>query len=332
MFQRIVVPLDGSKRAECALPVAAALARSSGGSVLLLQVTTPEALAGISTEGSLVAPDVFEAERAEVTEYLEQLASREIFKGVQTAVRVVEGIPAEAILETSVALPADLIVMSSRGRSGLARWLLGSVAQKVARHSAVPVLVVPDEGEEGAALVGHHAARVFVALDGSRLSEEALLPATQLAAALSAPLIGSLRLLRVVQVPERFENGQDDANAWARRQAIREARTYLTRVEREIQTSALARYGLHVVVSVEVGVDVADTLLQVAERRGRKGAASCEVIALSTHGRSGLERWVMGSVAERVLGATRLPLLIVRARQSEEHVSERGEPLGTTLA
>lgn len=332
MFQRIVVPLDGSKRAESALPVAAALARASLGSVLLLQVTAPEALAGISTEGSLVAPDVFEAERSGVTEYLEQLASREIFKDVQTSVRVVEGMAAEAILETSAALPTDLIVMSSRGRSGLARWLLGSVAQKVARHSAVPVLIVPSECEEGAALGDHRATCVLVALDGSRLSEESLAPAVQLCAALSAPLIGSLHLLRVVQMPVTFEDGRDDALARAREQAIQEARTYLTRLQREIQSSALARYGLHVVVSVEVGVDVAGTLLQVAERRGRKGAASYEVMALSTHGRSGLERWVMGSVAERVLGASRLPLLIVRARQREEQVGVLAEPLGTTLA
>jgi nucleotide-binding universal stress UspA family protein len=320
MFKRIVVPLDGSKRAECALPVAVALARARLGSVLLVRVTTPEALDGISTEGTPVAPDVFEAERAEVTAYLDLLASQEMFKDVQTAVRAVEGIPAEAILEAAASMPADLIVMSSRGRSGFTRWLLGSVTQKVARHSMVPVLVVPDEGEEGAALSDHRAARVLVALDGSRLSEEALLPAAQLSAALSAPLIGSLHLLRVVQVPARFEDSQGDAFNRAQEQAIREAMTYLSRLEREIHSAALARYGLHVVASVEAGADVADTLLRVAERGGREGSPTCEVMALATHGRSGLSRWVMGSVAERVLGATRLPLLIVRARQSEEQV------------
>lgn len=122
---------------------------------------------------------------------------------------------------------------------------------------------------------------------------------------------GALHLLRVAQALVTFEDGQDDTLARAREQAIREARTSLTRLEREIQTAALARDGLPVGVAVEVG---ADTLLRVVARRGRKGAASCQVMGLSTHGRSGLERWVMGSVAERVLDATGLPLLIVRAR------------------
>ena len=152
MFQRILVPLDGSERAERALPVAARIAQTTGGSLLLLRVV------GIPPEyrtylyGAYVAQtpvfvqEIVDAERARAEEYLAVAAQSEFLMGIPTETRVEQGAVAATVLDTAQEQKTDLIIMCSHGDTGLKRWMLGSVAQKVARHSPVPVLVLHQEG------------------------------------------------------------------------------------------------------------------------------------------------------------------------------------------
>jgi len=326
MFERILVPLDGSKRAEQALPVAAKIARSSGGSVVLVRVSMPDTFTGPSVVGPLFTPEMFERERIEITYYLAHLPSLECLRGVTTVAHIAEGMPAQAILSAVDALQADLIVMCSHGRTGFTRWMLGSVAQHVARHSTVPVLIVR-EATESARVSGRDAysVRVMVALDGSPLAEEALTPAAYLSTALSTQSEGALHLVLVVHLPVEYEYGQNDALARAKKQGIQQAWSYLNALEQRIQTGNLSSSKLQVTASVAVSMDVADTLIQIAEGNEQENSTGYDIIALTTHGRSGPKRWIMGSVAERLLGATRLPLLIIHPHKSKEPHEEGKE-------
>ena len=207
MFQRILVPLDGSARAEQAIAVAARIARATGGSITLLQVSTAAVdFAWTVMESPTMLQGTLDADCDRAAEYLTTMARSHELEGIKTTIIVLQGAPAEAILEEAHSQAADLIVISSQGHTGLKRWVLGSVAQKVARHSSVPVLVLH---EHAGILTNMHpegtrAVRILVALDGSALAEAVLEPAAYLSAALSAPQPGALHLTQVLHMPTRY--------------------------------------------------------------------------------------------------------------------------------
>ena len=336
MLNKILVPLDGSKRAEQALPVAARLARASGTAIVLLQavpvpteyhssiqetaMTMPYAL-------SLAVPPTVEQDArytalAQAQSYLDITARSGELADIAVETQALFGTAAVEIITAAHSLHADLIVMCSHGYTGFTRWRLGSVAQKVSRHSPVPVLVLYEDGGVPTNLHpgGIRPVRVLVALDGSALAEATLLPAAQVSAALSVPEPGALHLVRVVKMPTLYEYGQLDSLSVARDQARAEAHAYLHTVEQRLREGDLANLHLLVTSSVIVNTDVASVLIGMAENgeymQDADGFTGCDVIALGTHGRGGITRWMMGSVTERMLGATRLPLLIVRPHKA----------------
>lgn len=144
MFQRIVVPLDGSKLAEEALPAAEELARLTHAPMLLLRVVDFTRLEqygpyGLALEYASVEP-VLAAERAEAVRYLEDVQRQLTTKGLSVAFAVRSGPVARELVAATQ--PGDVVVMASHGRGGLSRWLLGSVAEDVVRHAPVPVMIV----------------------------------------------------------------------------------------------------------------------------------------------------------------------------------------------
>jgi nucleotide-binding universal stress UspA family protein len=153
MYARVLVPLDGSALAERALPHAERVL-ASGGQLILVRAVAPldpDAMIPLSAEVEFAAThggegltrhahDAAARPRAVAEAYLEDLAARVGRKGVAVATRVVEGHPAERIVEA--ARGVDLVVMSTHGRTGLAHFLLGSTAERVVRHATVPVMVV----------------------------------------------------------------------------------------------------------------------------------------------------------------------------------------------
>jgi nucleotide-binding universal stress UspA family protein len=309
MFQHILVPLDGSPRAEQALPVAARIARATGGSVLLVQVTSsPIDYGGGLAAVPLMNDQVIESEMTTATSYLTELAASPLLRGINTSIEVSFGLPAQYLVATSQAHRIDLVVLCSHGRTGFARWALGSVAHSLVHQSSVPVLVLQQRGTT--ALLSHlETARplsALVPLDGSPLAETMLVPAAHLIAALAAPTQGALHLVQVVKLfPGSAEEGfVSELNE----EALQRAKTYLQAVVERLQET-VQDLKLALTFSVELGTDVASILVDLAERGGENG---CDLVAISTHGRSGWERWVMGSVTDRVLGTTRLPMFIVR--------------------
>jgi nucleotide-binding universal stress UspA family protein len=311
MFQRILVPLDGSDRAEQAIATAANLARVSGGSIVLLQVVNPD-ITHLETPG--ISMETLDAEIERAKQYLAMIAACNILSGISVTTEVLTGDPALTIFPAAHAHQADLIIMCSHGSTGIRRWGIGSVSQKVARCSPLPVLIL----REGAGVPtnlhpgGVRSVRVQVALDGSPLAEAALLPAAQLSAALSAPAQGALHLVHILPL-----SIQDDQAI--RESAQKEAETYLQTIQQRLLTEDAADLKLQITTLVGTNIDVADALIGMAE--GSEGMESdknfegCDCIAMATHGRGGLQRWLMGSITERVLHATKLPLLIIRPQK-----------------
>ena len=318
MFQRILVPLDGSTRAESALPVAARLAQASGGSVILLKVVAPPV-----SHGKFNVPEAYplvgtDEELAEATEYLKTLAQTSALGGITTEIQALVGAVAPQILSATQSLHADLIVMWSHGDTGFKRWALGSVAHKLVPHSPVPVLVLRDGGPVPAASA-EHPARALVPLDGSPLSESALEPAAQLVAALARAPQRALQLLRVVDIPPSYGKIRSMADSYfdsqMRAEAKRQDEQYLEAVAKRFAEGELAQYNLALTTTVAVDPDVAEAIVQTAEQAEGFGS---EVIVMATHGNGGLHHWMLGSVAERLLHSTKLPLLIVHAARAAQ--------------
>ncbi|HEV2236176.1 MAG TPA: universal stress protein [Ktedonobacterales bacterium] len=321
MFQRILVPLDGSPRAEQAIPVAAHLARATGGTLVFIQVTNP--YVDYTPYMGVPAPLPQDASADDARAYLRAVALRAATQGVPAITEVVSGSAAEAILAAAHEQHADVIMMSSHGRSGLTRWVLGSVAQKVARHAPVPVLVLRGESHaliEGAA-AGATPREVLVPLDGSAFAEAALRPALEMAAALGGPVV--VRLLRVISLPvvhtfPGYLPPVEDFTIIAREEVRRDAQNQLATVAERLRGTLPAQSAISIEMSAVFALDVATAIIEIAEGHDETlyhAGGGATLIAMATHGRGGLARWAMGSITERVLQGTSLPTLVVRPQE-----------------
>src|SRR5581483_980156 len=295
MLQTILVPLDGSRLAEQALPYAMRLARSSGGRLVLVQATLTAPLPG---QAELVARAAA-TRRAEIE--LDVLVDRLRGEGLTAEARVYYENAATAILDAAAQEDADVIVMSTHGRSGLGRWIYGSVADRVLRTAPIPVLFVP------AACAGNwptdRPLRVLVPLDGSPLAEEALGPAGELAQALGAELL----LLQVLEYPlPPVADGGTYLPPWDQDADLAAARRYLDEV-----AGALRAEGRTVTV-LAVAAPPSSVGQAVATIAAVSHDEQADVIVMATHGRGGLARLVMGSVGTGVLQHATVPVLLVR--------------------
>ncbi len=347
-YMTILVPLDGSPQAERAVPIAARLAQSAGGSIALVQaVRAPvEVEFGAAPPAAWALPARPE-EQEMAKRYLANVRQAEIPSETPVQTHVMVGPPAAMIRAASVGLGADLIVMTSHGRTGLGRWLLGSVTAEVTRESRIPVLVVRESALTGALTDQDRSRRAALAaedqrplsalvpLDGSTLAEAALRPIVGLLGALADPAPRALHLLAVVEplpLTETAALGRGIAGEGhvaltaADRTMLGEAEQYLCATAEQIPRDTqdiLSGQKLSVTWAAVWSPDVAHTILAVAEAGLDDGEGMLhsthwppsDMIAMATHGRGGLTRWVMGSVTDRVLHATHLPLLVVRPAQ-----------------
>jgi nucleotide-binding universal stress UspA family protein len=321
VFQRILVPLDGSARAERALTVAARLARAGGGSLILLQVVDLPASSHTSVDDKdrvqvpISTNDPLAAEQARAEAYLATIRHLEVLKGINTEIKTLTGSAVPIIEEFANSGQVDLIVMCSRGNIGFKRWRSGSTALQLARHGQIPVLVLHQGGTQPNTpfpdrLRPLRSITAMVALDGSAFAEAAIEPAANLVEALASPVQGMLLLTRVVPLAEARTTSS------TRERALEEAQAYLDEVV-QAYTRLAKKHGVVLATSVALGRDVATTLIRAAEQGeeagGKRLSGHCDLIAVTMHGRSGLERMALGSVTEHVLGATKLPLLVVHA-------------------
>lgn len=313
MFQHILVPLDGSQRAEQALPVAVQLARASGATLTLLQVVNEVYNAPSSgLDASPLPLDLLEQDLAGARKYLESARLRADLSGIVSDTRAILGSPATVIIEVVEAQSIDLLILSSHGYTGLKRWLLGSIAERVARHSPVPVLIL--RGEERwwqcQRADEPRAIHAFVPVDASTHALDALTPAAQLVSALSAPGQGEVHLTQFIEEPE------DIASPLARVLLHHEQR-HLTTISQQLDKEWQAEFSpaLRPVLNCSVSLyrHVVEDIVRVAERgdENEDEDTSYDFIALTTRRPGGLRRWNMGGTVEQVLHAAHLPILLV---------------------
>ena len=305
MFSRIVVPLDGSARAERAALTAARIARSAGSSLVFLRVVEVPVRTGPAFEAPPVMLGQIEQDVVGATEYLRRLAGRPEFADIPIDDVALEGRVAETILETAADEHADLLVMCSHGQGGAFRWALGSVARELARHAAIPVLILREEGAipGGPGVTMAHTAAV--ALDGSAFSERGIEAAAMLLSSLSDQTPAELLLVRVV-FQKDSERGAHPQEATA----LAEARAYLEQVL-EQHANSIRPYNVRLRSLVLQGDDVAGRLINLAHAAPQEGLVSgVDFLAIATHGRGGFQRLRQGSVTERILRTSRMPLLV----------------------
>jgi len=290
--------MDGSKTAEAVLPYGRALARSLEIPVELLGVVDTSVLDNRVFGGSEDSEAIIAASIRSSEEYLKRIAKT--FPADKVSCTVESGQPEDVIIEKAGS-DATLTAMATHGRSGINRLLMGSVAEKVLRSATNPLILIRASEEadsEGLAALKS----VVVPLDGSELAETVLSPVVQLANALKLEII----LLRAYEVPMNTYAGMEDSYPVDYERIIGalkdEAKIYL-----ESKVGELKRNGIEKVSFAISEGSGASEIVALGRR------TPDNLIAMCTHGRSGIKRWVLGSVTEKVVRLCDDPVLIVRA-------------------
>jgi len=294
VIRTILVPLDGSPESEAVLPVASEVAHRTGSTlVLLTSVYQPGGWGEFQFTVDL------EKEARLAQQYIDTRKVELERDGLIVEAQTVSGPPAQAVIDYAVARPADLVAMSTHGRSGATRWALGSVADQVLHGSHTPLLLV--RSHRPAATVPPAFRKILVPYDGSELSEAALPFIQEFAKAFGASLVLFHALFPPASAYPGFEAPIASDRLW------RDLREIAEKQLAEL-SEKLGKAGLQVTTAVTFGPTV-DEIIQAAT------AGQADLIAMSTHGRSGVGRWIMGSVADAVVRRSELPVLIVRPEQ-----------------
>lgn len=292
MYRKILVPLDGSAISEGVLPYARFLARALKLPVELLHVIDP-------------AHSQPYASPAPTREYLEKIAAS--FAGMANIRFTVEsGNPPAVIVDLAAAQPGTLIAMATHGYTGAKRWLMGSVAERVLDATTNHLLLVrPGEGDRSSEA---HLKRMLVPLDGSEVAERVLPTVAELASRLNLEVV----LVRVVKhvyttppeaiLPVFGMNIPNPKQLWE--EARLEAENYLTDRVEDLRAHGVANVASMALVGGADGA--AAEIIDLAEHTPEN------LVAMSTHGESGLGRWLIGSVTQRVVRHSTGPVLVIR--------------------
>jgi len=292
----ILVPLDGSTFAEAALPIALRLGDDAGATLALVAVLEDEWVqAGSWSADSL---------RAELEDYLEGVARKLGELGSQrVTIAAADGPVARTLENYAAGEGVQSIVMSTHGRGAVNRAWLGSIADHVVRHVQIPVVLVrPVEPVPERLSEASPFRAILVPLDGSSRAERVLESVIRIA----QPARSECRLLSVVPPPPPFTTPYLPHAARELRESLecgrKEAEAYLLGVAERLREAGLA-----VTTKVEVGVRPAAGILRAADD------PTVDLVAVATHGRSGVSRIMLGSVADKVVRGADLPVLVVRS-------------------
>jgi nucleotide-binding universal stress UspA family protein len=285
-LQEILVPLDGSGEAESVIPYLRDLAPRFGSRVHILSV-------GIGKKTRRV--------NRLLEDYVNRIAHKLQSDNIKAEAVTRYGTAADKILDFTAENEIDLIIMATHGRSGITRWWMGSVAEKVISEATAPVLLVRSKRprKTAAAEKLNFLHKILAPLDGSDIGETAL-PYAETLATNSGALIS---LLQVVSPPGTVEASLLGGPDWKKFvKSMQDAgEDYLKNI-----AERLSGKGIKSTYDVVTG-DPADKIVEYADDK------SVSLIAMSTHGRTGLTRWVLGSIADKVLHSAKIPILLVRS-------------------
>jgi nucleotide-binding universal stress UspA family protein len=303
-IRTVLVPLDGSETGERALPWAKAVAGSDA-QIVLMEVT-PVASTVRSIGGQVIgtAETIQEGYRQMAEQQLGDAVAKWFGKDDKVSTVIATGDPGEQILAVAEEKEADLIVMSSHGRGAIGRFVSGSVADRVVRHAPLPVMIIGPEGDIATdAKIG----RVIAPIEDSELSRAALPIAGAIAKLAGAPVVVINVMVPSTDIATIYPGMVNTVPA----SAIDESHEQLTVAARAIVDQAVA-------FLKEDGVDASGEIYQGGAANSIMSALQPgDVIVLSSHARSGLARWVIGSTSMKLIRNGQAPVVVV-TRESIE--------------
>jgi nucleotide-binding universal stress UspA family protein len=304
MKTRILVPLDGSRLAEQALTSAMTLARGLKAELVLFRaVSIPSDVQEALDRADLKPGPLMEQLETEANEYLDAMSHLLTKTDLSFSHVVQHGLAADAIVDYVDQAGIQLIVMASHGYTGIKRWTHGSVAERVLQSARVPVLLVRAEEKVSQGLPeARPCRRILVPLDGSELAEQVLPAVIPIANALGCEM--SLLHVPIISASGSFPGAWYLPLDSSLVTADQDAQVYLDRLAGELQEQ-----GIEASTAVWVG-PVAETIVDCAQ------VNDVDLIAMCTHGRTGIARWALGSIADRILRAGEKPILLVRASRA----------------
>jgi nucleotide-binding universal stress UspA family protein len=274
MLKKILLALDGSENAERALWWVLQYAGRETAQVVLFR----------ALDTTILEPEFIPSQMTDARNYLFRMEKEINYAGIPAKVLVRQGKPAQAIVKAALDEQCDLILMTTRGGSKVKRWAIGGVTEQVMRMSPIPVLPVQSHTHSAK---NDHVRRVIVPVDGSKLSEAAIPWATDFARLLKARLI----FLHVYPPgPAGLGNHAEETFDALRKRMIRSC-------------ELLKKDGVKAAFKVRTG-DAAERILGFSKMN--------DMIVTTTHGEGGFKRWVFGSVAEKLIHAALVPVLVYK--------------------
>ena len=306
MYARVLVPLDGSKLAEQVLPYVGLIAKAFQSRVELVRVIGPTPSGLTDPAHGIYKSQIIESQRGQATDYLAKVAASLQKRALTVATIVHEGDPADIIITEAAREKDTLIVVTTHGRGGIARLVLGSVTNKVLYNTTCPLLVIRAKEKSPSP----EAVRLKIAilpLDGSALAEQALPHATALAQAMGLQVVVVRAILSAQELVTYAGGPWDGIPPDVLDDIIKrtesDAKSYLRRVDAKLRKQGVSSLKEKVLYG-----NAADAIIDIAQK------TDDNLVVMTTHGRSGIGRFLLGSVADRVVRSCGDPVLLVRAR------------------
>ncbi len=289
MYEKILVPLDGSKLAEASLPYAEVLARKIGSQITLISVLL---FGSESDEDQYHHLHQF---------YIQEMAKTMKEKAIKVKSVIVTGDPAEQIVDYADRGKIDLIIMGTRGRSALKRWVLGSVADKVVSETSCPVALISSKdivaGERGRKILR----KALVILDGTAEGEVVIPYVEELASKLHM----EVTLLQLVeQAYEYYEGARDFSHVPVSKEKMNSIKAKARRHLRKL-ANQLEGKGITMTAKV-MTASSAETIIKVASK------IDADLLAMATRGRPGISRWIFSSVRDEIVNIGNTLVLLVK--------------------
>jgi nucleotide-binding universal stress UspA family protein len=308
MFSNILVPMDGSDIAECVLPYVERLATGSKpAKVTFIYVVQPLDVPMTDIE---FRARIESQARTAAEGYLNDLIARLDYK-YNAKGDVVLGKPAESIFDYSSQNKMGLIIMATHGLSGISRWVHGSVADKVLHEAEVPVWLIRANAPQKRINGRKKKITMLVPLDGSELAEKALPPVKSLAGQFNIPVV-EITLARVCEMfmppyhyPPQGSLSWEEYMKYEKKRCKDICHTYLSGIAEDLREEG---FTIHVKV---LDGNPAEALIEYDNK------SNFDLIVMSTHGRTGISKWAMGSIADKVLKGANSPVFLLRSKRRD---------------
>lgn len=311
MYKKMLVPLDGSELAEAVFPYAKEVAGRLDMDVVLLHVYSPEAREFVPMYQAYIE-QAAQAIKRQIREVQQKTDVQSESEPTEVRGELITGCPAKEILRYAEKNAIDLILMTTHGHYGIKRWTMGSVADRVLCTSNTPILLVRADTTEETLFKQCSQKSMLVLLDGSELAESVLPHVEELAKQRGIEPV-EVTLLRVCEPPSTpayyapeltgipLDWGEYDQQVIDKE--VRVIQVYLARVEKRLKDKNIR------VKSVILQGKAAEEIVDYINKN------PFQIIVMATHGRSGISRWVYGSVADRILHGVSSPIFLVRPQK-----------------